>query len=363
MCVSSTTLNSKYGVFLCQNTTHSCSSQDPASQCTTTTVQLRQCVSNKQRLDELVIYRLGKQGCELAFKRCKTVDQVGLDTYFDTESDALMYFDFLCSRVPIRPDKLIKSPSNGNYITAMVCPISREDLIYLRSDKLSARLGSLGPLMICKHVTNTIFLLDPLTLTLATVSAVEYWNEPTAFEIYKSAKDLVEYIVLGVTKICGRSFFSLADVDVARVADFGKNDIVFTIRTHLGYLKPGDRAFGYDLYGTNNNATMMGDESKGSLPDVVLVKRKRNVYSAVSRMNNASPEYEEFLRDLEDNPEAMFRLSLNDDNKAEKQQTGIDLMKEEEKKSGFDLEGLLADLALGEQQHVCSPGRSDERHR
>uniref|UniRef100_A0A0D9VAG6 60S ribosomal export protein NMD3 n=1 Tax=Leersia perrieri TaxID=77586 RepID=A0A0D9VAG6_9ORYZ len=57
---------------------------------------------------------------------------------------------------------------------------------------------------------------------------------------------------------------------VARVSDLGKNDTIFTVRTHIGHiLNAGDRALGYDLYGVNVN----NDDVDDSLPDAVLVKK------------------------------------------------------------------------------------------
>lgn len=46
----------------------------------------------------------------------------------------------------------------------------------------------------------------------------------------------------------------LADVEVARVSDFGSNDTTFLTRTHLGgFLNPGDSCMGYDLTHLNAN--------------------------------------------------------------------------------------------------------------
>ena len=48
----------------------------------------------------------------------------------------------------------------------------------------------------------------------------------------------------------GGSKYVLVDAQVARVSNFGRNDTIFNIRTHLGHLlNPGDYALGYDLYG------------------------------------------------------------------------------------------------------------------
>lgn len=53
----------------------------------------------------------------------------------------------------------------------------------------------------------------------------------------------------------------LADATVARNRDFGNNDTIYTVRTHLGsYLKPGDTALGYDI-----ENSIFNDENAGKL--------------------------------------------------------------------------------------------------
>lgn len=70
------------------------------------------------------------------------------------------------------------------------------------------------------------------------------------------------------------SRYALADAQVARLSDFGKNDTIFHIRTHLGHLlSPGDNALGYDLYGANLNDSEL-DKYRGLvLPEVILAKK------------------------------------------------------------------------------------------
>ena len=94
-------------------------------------------------------------------------------------------------------------------------------------------------------------------------------------------KQLVEYIVLDVEVVSstaqvniGGSKYVLAEVQVARVSDFGKNDTMFYVKTHLGHLlNVGDYALGYDLYSANSN-DMELDKYKGLvLPEVILVKK------------------------------------------------------------------------------------------
>ena len=46
----------------------------------------------------------------------------------------------------------------------------------------------------------------------------------------------------------------MADIEVARVSDFGRNDVTFMTRTHLGgFLNAGDSCMGYDLTNLNAN--------------------------------------------------------------------------------------------------------------
>jgi nonsense-mediated mRNA decay protein 3 len=69
--------------------------------------------------------------------------------------------------------------------------------------------------------------------------------------------------------------YKMSWAHVARASDLGKNDTVFTVKTHLGYqLKPGDYALGYDLYGVNsNNDDLERYGQSHEIPDAVLAKK------------------------------------------------------------------------------------------
>jgi len=72
----------------------------------------------------------------------------------------------------------------------------------------------------------------------------------------------------------GGSRCALADAQVARVSDFGKNDTMFYIKTHLGHiLKPGDYAHGYDLHGANSNDMELNKYRDLAIPELILVKK------------------------------------------------------------------------------------------
>ncbi|GAB4858875.1 hypothetical protein Ancab_010352 [Ancistrocladus abbreviatus] len=156
--------------------------------------------------------------------------------------------------------------------------------------------------------------LDPSTLRYCFLDADRYWR--TLFKCLLSSRQLVEYIVL--------------DIDVISL-----EVNVPGSRTHLGHLlNPGDYALGYDLYGANNNDSEL-DKYKGLvLPDAILIKKSYeetcqrkcgkshswklkflNMEIDNSTRGRLEPEkmnseHEEFLRDLEENPELRFNISL-----------------------------------------------------
>jgi len=118
---------------------------------------------------------------------------------------------------------------------------------------------------------------------------------------------MTEFVVLYVVEVeapergtrakhhlAGRGKMKLADVEVARVKDFGVNDERLIVRTHLGaILRPGNRVLGYDLRNVNLNAEddVMLQETKA---DVFLVKK------IFSRKKNRAWELKRMDRDRED---------------------------------------------------------------
>ena len=156
---------------------------------------------------------------------------------------------------------------------------------------------------------------------------------------------------------------------MARVTDYGK---LFYIRTHLGHiLKPGDRALGYDLYGANSNDIEL-DKYRGlNIPEAILIKKsyeekrqkkrgkprpwklksldmeldESNGRAHEEKMNS---EYEEFLRDLEENPELRFNLSLY--RNRDYQPSEMVSVSDGDDMPSVPLEELLADLELSEQE-------------
>ncbi|KAF3961581.1 hypothetical protein CMV_013817 [Castanea mollissima] len=254
-----------------------------------------------------------------------------------------------------------------------ICPICREDLICLPL-KVAASLGNLGPLVICTKVTNSIALLDPLTLRISYLDADQYWRLP--FKSLLTSRQLVEYIVLDVEIISsevnvGGSKYVLADAQVARVSDFGRNDTIFNIRTHLGHLlNPGDYALGYDLYGANSNDIEIEKHKGLVIPEVILIRKSyeekrqkkrgkprawklKSLDMEVDDKNRTdqekiNSEYEQFLKDLEENPELRFNISLY--RNKDYQPSEMTSVADGDEVPSIPLDELLADLDLSEAE-------------
>ena len=192
------------------------------------------------------------------------------------------------------------------------------------------------------------------------------------FKAALTSKQLVQYMVLDIETespeiTIDGSRYQLAYAQVARMSDFGKNDTVFTVRTHLGHrLNPGDLALGYDLYGANMNDDDMDKALlRQNLPEVVLVKksyekRPRTRRWKLKRLpveedlgNKAKGEeerreneYDMFVRDLESDPELRFGINLykNEDYRSEMASTiGDDV-------PTVPIEELIEDLTLGDDE-------------
>uniref|UniRef100_A0A803MVW4 60S ribosomal export protein NMD3 n=1 Tax=Chenopodium quinoa TaxID=63459 RepID=A0A803MVW4_CHEQI len=345
-------------------------------------VQLRQHVPHRRTffyLEQLIL----KHDAVAQAIRIKQMNN-GIDFFFSNRSHAVKFLEFVGKVAPIksRSDKeLVSQDSKSNTynykhtFSVEISPICREDLVCL-PPKVAVSVGNLGPIVICTKLTNSLMLLDPNTLRYCFLDADQYWRAP--FKCLLSSRRLVEYIVLDIDNVSPEvvvsgSRYALADAQVARVSDFGRNDTIFHIRTHLGHLlNPGDHALGYDLYGANPNDSEL-DKYKGLvLPEVILVKksyeekrqRKRgkprawklkNLNMEVDDAGNAkvdhdkaANEYEEFLRDLEENPDLRFNVSLYRNKEYQPSETAS--MTDGDELPSVPLDELLADLDISDDE-------------
>lgn len=340
-------------------------------------VQVRQHVPHRRTfffLEQLIL----KHGAAERAINIKEMDQ-GIDFFFGNRSHAVKFVEFLGSVVPCRSrhDKQLVShdskSNNYNYkytFSVEICPICREDLICL-PPKVSNSLGNLGPLVLCMKVSDSIFLLDPATLRSAHLDANQFWRLP--FKPLLTSRQLVEYLVFNVEvegprTTVGKKDYALAYAEVARVSDIGRT---FIVRTHLGHLlEPGHTALGYDLYASNSNDPEV-DKYRGLVfPEAVLIKRsheeerrkargkprpwklknmKMEVDDSAKRFDEEkkNTEYEEFLRDLEVDPELRFNISFY---RNKERQPSEMASTDGENDEPLALEDLLAELKLREDE-------------
>lgn len=302
-------------------------------------VQVRQRVEHKRTfylLEQLILKHGAHQNVINIKERAD-----GLDFYYGHKSHATKLIDFLQAVAPIKygvSERLVSADEQSNTanlkysFSVEMVPICKDDVVCLPV-KLANMLGNISPLLVCIKVTSLIWLLDPITLQVASLNTQNFWSHP--FRSICHAKHLIEYTILDITPTAtANGKFLGADVLCARSSDFGSNDTTFTTRTHLGnILKPGDTALGYDLSTANmNDADLVGLRGR-QLPDVVLIRkswperRKKNKerhwhLKALDKdvdveeefkkgqTDRALHDYELFLREVEEDTDLRSQLNL-----------------------------------------------------
>ncbi|QRV90642.1 60S ribosomal export protein NMD3 [Ceratobasidium sp. AG-Ba] len=338
-------------------------------------VQVRQKVNHKRTflyLEQLIL-KHSAQKDTINVKEAKD----GLDFYYTQRSHAIKMVEFLNAVVPIRSktsEQLLSTDTHSgtsNYKFTYSCeiiPICKDDLVCL-PQKQARALSNISPLTVCTRVGNSIHLIDPATLQTTDVTAPVYWRTP--FDSLATVSDLVEFTVLDIEpsgKTNGR--WVLADAQVAPNSGFrsmevdengGGADGIYHTRTHLGgILQPGDTALGYLLSRANFNSDAFDALDASRVPDVVLIKktypnrrkkhRTRNwrLRSIAKEANEegegaegrgalgrrggldqqrVEADYEQFLRDLEEDPELRATINLY-----KKEEGDVDMAAVKEKK-------------------------------
>lgn len=343
-------------------------------------VQVRQKVPHKRTflyLEQLIL----KHGAHKDTINIQEVDN-GIDFFFGQRNHAEKFVDFLSSVAPVQSKKsqqLISMDVHTstksykfNYSVTLV-PICKDDLVAIPL-KLAKQLGNISPLTICHKVGTAVSLLDPNTLQISDVSTPIYWRAP--FSSLADVRELAEFIVMDIESLgVSKGRYLLAEATIRRASDLGSNDTEYTVRTHLGaILHPGDSVMGYHLTRTqfNNPEFEAIEQSKnysGQIPDVVLVKKvyprhKKNkprgwrlrrmakeeadVLPRKQDANRDELEYEQFLRDVEEDPELRQTMNLYKAQQAEKRRKaredameGVETMEgveEEEEEDGDEVE-------------------------
>ncbi|KAE8211769.1 hypothetical protein CF327_g4503 [Tilletia walkeri] len=237
----------------------------------------------------------------------------GLDFFFSTRNHAIKMTEFLASVAPVRTtasSQIISMDvhtSTTNYkftYSTEIAPICKDDLVCLPIKQAKA-LGNIGQLVICQRVTNSLRLLDPITLQFADLPAEKYFREP--FPSLCAIPELIEFLVLDIEPNGKRSAngkFEEADAQVSpmNAGSFGEADAVYHARTHLGsLLSPGDSVMGYHLRVANFNSPEYDALPASRIPDVILVKK--SYPDSKKRRKNRNWKLKSIAKEVEDNAE------------------------------------------------------------
>jgi nonsense-mediated mRNA decay protein 3 len=318
----------------------------------------------------------------------------GLDFFYNQRNHALKMLDYLSSMVPARTRKSEELISQNTHTGAKsfkfsyaveLVPLCKEDLVVLPK-KLARSLGNINQLTLCYRIGNTVHLIDPANLQTTELTANVYWRTP--FQSLSTGQNLTEYVVLDIDPAgAANSRFALADATVARSADLGSNDKTYYVRTHLGgILHPGDTVLGYHLSNSNFNHELWDELDPDKIPEVVLVKKSypekfrakkrswklkrmakeyneiadssvtRNKKGGGDAFERAQREYEEFLQELEEDPELRGEINLYKADNSDAEQPKSD---EDEEFPEIRLEELKLDEE-SEFEHESDDGSDDE---
>lgn len=122
-----------------------------------------------------------------------------------------------------------------------------------------------------------------MTMEATQMDSALYYQYP--FRGFMSRKELVEFIVIGIdspefdpneTKSVKRENFKCVQVELKRVSDIGKNEDSYLVHTHLGEtLNHNDSVMCYDLVNANFTEGIAEGfgKCKKDYPDVVVVKK------------------------------------------------------------------------------------------
>jgi len=268
--------------------------------------------------------------------------------------------------------RLISQDDNSNVFNykytlyAEIAPVCKDDLVALDA-KLSSVLGvsASNSLFIVTRVSGNLTLLDPISLRTCEVSGGTYWHHP--FKPLMTGKQMTEYCVLE-KEIVGKPAYAtdkpsvqsqnqqskssiplnnklcLARFTVMKVSEMGTVDTTYECLSHLGFvLNVGDHVLGYDIANANiedddsqmtANAKRSRWASNNANLEVILVrkaypkknrakKRKFTLKQLVKEDNDVGNskgarndmrrndiDMEEFLQELEEDPELQGKVNL-----------------------------------------------------
>lgn len=256
----------------------------------------------------------------------------GFDFYFISLQHAQAFCHFLAKLQPMRTktsQKLVSTDVHNSKahlkhtITCDVVPFLRDDLVLVFKSAKGTPLA--GRLALVERVSSLLRLLDASPkrsladsstddALITELSAETYYRSEKEFRVLLRSPRLTKFVVLDVELLGNQHYddnqnrddhnnnnddnpplyqgpasgvakYALADVVVARASDFGVNDRVTSVVTHLGHLlQAGDTVLGYDLETAVGGDWELDDHLPASynIPEVVLVKKIKDTAAATA---------------------------------------------------------------------------------
>jgi len=163
-----------------------------------------------------------------------------------------------------------------------LCTVCKDDLVYF-PQKIRRNHGGIGSILLATKVNTAISLVDPTTIQGTEVPKQKYYEHP--FYTICTRRHLTDFMVINVEKEQqindGKQqkghlkHFAPAQIELARMVDFGKNDERVIIKSHMGkHLQPGDEVLGYDLRTINTSGIDDVVIKDASNIQVILVRKK-----------------------------------------------------------------------------------------
>lgn len=156
-----------------------------------------------------------------------------------------------------------------------IAPVCKDDLVLL-PEKLSRKLGGIGPLVLCYKISKSINIVDVKTMETFEIDNATYWKYQ--FGSLMTRSDLVPFVVVNIDKVdfevneskaAKRNKFKLVEAEVQRDSDIGVTDKTYFTFTHLGdTLEFNNTVLAYDL-----EAAHLEGFNRDDFPDVVLVRK------------------------------------------------------------------------------------------
>jgi len=323
-------------------------------------VQVRQKVDHKKTffyLEQLIL----KYNAHDKVLKIKEMHE-GVDFYYKDKPHAQRLVDFLQTMFSTRikhSKQLISQDFTSNlcnykYVFSIDLPkICKDDLVVL-PPKIASALGGCSSVLVCTKVATMITFVDPVNMKTIEMSGGQYFQYENDLSFISAKGNATEFLVFCIDPIEGpkngnsSNKHKVARAQIGRTSDWQN----FEVNTYLGdTLKEGCTAIGYDLNSMNLSGFMDDNSILKKLPDVILIKRKfesgKNLKKRIWRLKELEKEnadtkamnkdetkkakdYEEFLNELETDPEMRSHVNLYRNEKAIKEKEQNKMVDENE---------------------------------